>query len=447
MALGRTASGQNPNPVARGNVGSTSQTFQELKLRLHRQLLERLDLVALASLDSEQTESQIRAAVQRLLEAESTPLSRTEREKLIEEIGYEVLGLGPLDPLLRDSDVSDVLVNGPHAVYVERAGRLTLTDVKFRDNDHLMQIIDRIVSAVGRRVDESSPMVDARLPDGSRVNAIVPPLALNGACMSIRRFGRDPYHIEDLVAFNSLTLEMLRYLKGIVQARLNIIISGGTGAGKTTLLNCLTSFIPHDERILTIEDSAELQVQQPHVVRLETRPPNLEGRGEVTARDLVRNALRMRPDRIVVGEVRAGETLDMLQAMNTGHNGSVTTVHANNPRDCLQRIEMMVMMAGMDIPARTVRQQIASAINIIIQANRLSDGTRKITKVTEVVGMDGEQIQSQDLFEFVQTGINTDGVVLGHFRANGVRTRYYERLVAAGIPPNEVLFEPGKLTK
>jgi pilus assembly protein CpaF len=431
--------------VAPRGSGSTTQAFQELKLRLHRQLLERLDLVALASLDSEQTEQQIRVAVQRLLENESTPLSRVDRERLIEEIGYEVLGLGPLDPLLRDAEVSDVLVNGPHQVYVEKAGRLTLTEVKFRDNDHLMQIIDRIVSAVGRRVDESSPMVDARLPDGSRVNAIVPPLALNGACMSIRRFGRDPYHIEDLLAFNTLTPEMARYLKGVVHARLNLIISGGTGAGKTTLLNCLTSYIPPYERIVTMEDSAELQLQQPHVVRLETRPPNLEGRGEVTQRDLVRNALRMRPDRIIVGEVRAGEALDMLQAMNTGHNGSITTVHANTPRDCLQRVEMMVMMAGIEIPARTVRQQVASAVNLIIQATRLADGTRKVSKVTEVVGMDGEQIQAQDIFEYVQTGVSADGNVVGHFRSTGIRSRFYERLTAAGVAQEDILFEQGRI--
>jgi pilus assembly protein CpaF len=424
---------------------TTSQAFQELKLRLHRQLLERLDLVALASLDSSQTETQIRVAVQRLLDAESTPLSRIEREKLIEEIGYEVLGLGPLDPLLRDQHVSDVLVNGPHDVYVERQGRLERTEVKFRDNDHLMQIIDRIVSAVGRRVDESSPMVDARLPDGSRVNAIVPPLALNGPCVSIRRFGRDPFRMDDLLAFRSLTPEMMRYLRAAVHARLNVLISGGTGAGKTTLLNCLTSFIPEYERVVTIEDSAELQLQQPHVVRLETRPPNLEGRGEVTARHLVRNALRMRPDRIVVGEVRSGEAVDMLQAMNTGHNGSITTVHANSPRDCLQRVEMMVLMGGMEIPMRTVRQQIASAVNLMLQVSRLSDGTRRVLKVTELVGMEGDQIQTEDIFEFVQVGVNAEGSVQGHFRATGFRSRYYDRLVAAGVAPSDILFQPGTL--
>ncbi len=426
--------------------GSMTQAFQELKLRVHRQLLERLDLVALASLDTIQTENQIRVAVQKLLEAESTPLSRAERDRLIEEIGYEVLGLGPLDPLLRDPDVSDVLVNGPHSVFVEKRGRLQQTDVKFRDNDHLMQIIDRIVSGVGRRIDESSPMVDARLPDGSRVNAIVPPLALNGPCMSIRRFGRDPYRMDDLLGFKSMTMEMARYLRGAVQARLNIIISGGTGAGKTTLLNCLTSYIAEDERIVTIEDSAELQLQQPHVVRLETRPPNIEGRGEVTARDLVRNSLRMRPDRIVVGEVRAGEALDMLQAMNTGHNGSITTVHANTPRDCLHRIEMMCLMAGIELPSKAIRQQVGSAINLIVQASRMPDGGRRVTKITEVVGIEGEQIQAQDLFEYVHTGTGQNGAVQGHFKASGIRSRYFERLTAAGIAQEDILFDAGRLS-
>ncbi len=426
-------------------AASANPLFSEIKLRVHRQLLERLDLVALAALERQQAEAQIRAALQRLLSAEQTPLSRVERERLVEEIGYEVLGFGPLDPLLRDHDISDILVNGPHAVYVEKYGRLQLTEVKFRDNDHLLQIIERIVSNVGRRVDESSPMVDARLPDGSRVNAIIPPLALDGPSMSIRRFGRDPYRIEDLVAFRSLTEEMVRFLKGIVHSRLNVVISGGTGSGKTTLLNCLSSFIPHHERVITIEDSAELQLQQPHVVRLETRPPNLEGRGEITQRELVRNALRMRPDRIVVGEVRAGETLDMLQAMNTGHDGSLTTVHANTPRDCLQRIEMMVTMAGIDIPVRAVRQQIGSAVHVVIQANRLSDGTRKITKISEVVGMEGDTVQMQDIFEFTQTGVNAEGIVQGHFRSTGIRSRYYERLVAHGVRPDDIRFEQRRL--
>ena len=425
----------------RPTPATNQQQMQDLKVRMHRQLLERLDLVALGALDRQQAETQIRAALTRLLAADTTPLSRAERERVIEEIGYEVMGLGPLDPLLRDQTVSDILVNGPHSVYVEKYGRLQLTDVKFRDNEHLMQIIERIVSAVGRRVDESSPMVDARLADGSRVNAIIPPLALDGPCMSIRRFGRDPYKLEDLLAFRALTEEMSRYLKAVVECRLNIVISGGTGSGKTTLLNCLSSFIPHNERVLTIEDSAELQLQQPHVVRLETRPPNLEGRGEVTSRDLVRNALRMRPERIVVGEVRSGEALDMLQAMNTGHDGSLTTVHANNPRDCIQRIEMMVLMAGIEMPVKAIRQQVGSAIHVVVQATRLSDGTRKITKISELTGMEADMVQIQDMFEFIQTGVNAEGIVQGHFRATGIRSKFYERLVARGVKEKDLRFE------
>ncbi len=431
---------QSANALTRGGPGG-QPAFQELKVRVHRQLLERLDLSAMAALDRTQAEAQIRQALQRLLTDESTPLSRTERDRLIEEIGYEVLGHGPLDPLLRDPDISDILVNGPRQVYVEKFGRLQLTDVKFRDNDHLMQIIERIVSAVGRRVDESSPMVDARLPDGSRVNAIIPPLALDGPALSIRRFGKDPYKIEDLVGFKALTEEMVRYLKAIVGVRLNIIVSGGTGCGKTTLLNCLTSFIPDHERVVTIEDSAELQLQQPHTVRLETRPPNLEGKGEVSSRDLVRNCLRMRPDRIVVGECRSAEVIDMLQAMNTGHDGSITTVHANNPRDCLGRLEMMVLMGGIEMPIKAIRQQIASAVNVIVQASRLSDGTRKVVRITEVVGMEADQVTSQDVFEFVQTGVNAEGMVQGHFRPTGVRSQYYERLIAAGVRPEDLQFE------
>ena len=439
-----------PNPgtgaPARNGSSAPNQVFQELKVRVHRLLLERIDLVALASLERDQAESQIRAALQRLLQSDQTPLSRTERERLIEEVGYEVLGLGPLDPLLRDNDISDILINGPHQVYVEKFGRLHLTDVKFRDNDHLMQIIERIVSAVGRRVDESSPMVDARLRDGSRVNAIIPPLALDGPAMSIRRFGKDPYRIEDLVNFRSITTHMVSYLKAIVKARLNVIVSGGTGSGKTTLLNCLSSFIPAHERIVTIEDSAELQLQQPHVVRLETRPSNLEGRGEVSQRELVKNCLRMRPERIIVGECRAGEAFDMLQAMNTGHDGSITTVHANSPRDCLARLEMMVLMAGVEIPARAIRQTISSAVNVVIQANRLADGSRKVTRITEVTGMEGDQIQVQDMFEYVQTGVNVDGMAQGYFKASGLRSKFFERLVSVGTKPEDILFEAGKLS-
>jgi len=421
------------------------QAFQELKLRVHRQLLERLDLVALASLDSTQAEDQVRTALHRLLQNDSPDLAGHEREKLIEEVGYEVLGLGPLDPLLKDPDVSDILVNGPFAVYIEKQGRLSLTDIKFRDENHLLQVIDRIVSAVGRRVDRLNPMADARLPDGSRVNAIVAPLALRGPCVSIRRFGRDPFRIDNLVSFGTLTPQMVRYLSAVVQGRLNILISGGTGAGKTTLLNCLTSFIPHHERVVTIEDSAELQLQQPHVVPLETRPADLDGVGEITQRDLVRNSLRMRPDRIIVGECRGPEALDMLQAMNTGHDGSLTTVHANSPRECLQRVEVMVLMAGFELPVKAIRQQVASAINVLVQVSRLTDGSRKISKISEIVGMEGEQIQIQDLFEFVQTGIGPDGRVAGQFRVTGLRTKFFDRLVAAGVNPQEILVEPGKI--
>jgi pilus assembly protein CpaF len=421
------------------------QAFRDLKLRVHRQLLERLDLVALASLDSTEAEDQVRTALQRLLQNDSPDLAGHEREKLIEEVGYEVLGLGPLDPLLKDPDVSDILVNGPFAVYIEKQGRLALTDVKFRDENHLLQVIDRIVSAVGRRVDRQNPMADARLPDGSRVNAIVAPLALRGPCVSIRRFGRDPFRIDNLVSFGTLTPQMVRYLSAVVQGRLNILISGGTGAGKTTLLNCLTGFIPHHERVVTIEDSAELQLQQAHVVPLETRPADLDGVGEVTQRDLVRNSLRMRPDRIIVGECRGAEALDMLQAMNTGHDGSLTTVHANSPRECLQRVEVMVLMAGFELPVKAIRQQVASAINVLIQVSRLTDGTRKVAKISEIVGMEGEQIQIQDLFEFVQTGIGPDGRVSGQFRTTGLRTKFFDRLVAAGVNPQDILVDPVKI--
>ena len=425
--------------TAKSGSASASKRLEELKLRVHRQLLERLDLVALSSLDSTQAEEHIRTTLQRLLLADSPELSGLERERLIEEVGYEVFGLGPLEEFLKDGDISDILVNGPGAVYIERQGRLTLTDVKFRDEEHLMKVIDRIVSTVGRRLDRDAPMVDARLPDGSRVNAIVAPLAVRGPCLSIRRFGRDPYRIDNLLAFGALTPQMVRYLAAAIQGRLNLIISGGTGAGKTTLLNCLTSFIPHHERVVTIEDSAELQLQQPHVVPLETRPPDLDGKGEVTQRDLVRNALRMRPDRIVVGEARGGEALDMLQAMNTGHDGSLTTVHANSPRECLQRIEVMVLMAGYELPVKAIRQQVGSAVHALVQVARLTDGTRKVVRISEIVGMEGDQIQIQDLFEFVQTGVTLEGRVQGQFRASGLRSRYFDRLVAAGVKPGDIL--------
>jgi pilus assembly protein CpaF len=424
---------------------ATTPPFQELKLRVHRQLLERLDLVALASLDSAQAEDQVRHAVRRLVQSDALELSAAEREKLIEEVGYEVVGLGPLDPLLKDGQISDILVNGPSAVYVEKHGRLALTDVKFRDEQHLLQVIERIVAAVGRRVDRRSPMVDARLPDGSRVNAIIPPLALRGPCLSIRRFGQSALRMDDLLALGSLVPRMVGYLTAVARGRLNLVISGGAGAGKTTLLNCISAFIPEHERILTVEDSAELQLQQPHVVPLETRPPDVDGHGEITQRDLVRNAPRMRPDRIIVGEVRGAEAFDMLQAMNTGHDGSLTTVHANSPRECLQRLEVMVLMAGYDLPLRAIRQQIATAVNVLIQVARLTDGSRKVVKMSEVVGMEGEQLQLQDVFDFVQTGVAAEGGVQGYFRATGLRSRFFDRLVAAGVLPRDVVFEPGAL--
>src|SRR5712692_6746198 len=430
---------------AQGGAGSASHRLQELKRRVHREVLERLDLGMLASLDSTQAEEHIRTALQGLVQSGFTELSGSEHEKLVEEIGREIFGLGPLEVFLSDGDVSDILVNGPGAVYVEKHGRLSLTDVTFHDEAHLMRVIDRIVSAVGRRVDSDSPMVDARLPDGSRVNAIVHPLALRGPCLSIRRFGREPFRIDNLLAFAALTPQMVRYLAAVIQGRLNVIISGGTGAGKTTLLNCLTSFIPHHERVVTIEDSAELQLQQPHVVPLETRPPDLDGKGEITQRDLVRNALRMRPDRIVVGEARGGEALDMLQAMNTGHDGSLTTIHANAPRDCLARLETLVLMAGVDLPVRAIRQQVAGAINLVCQLSRLRDGSRKVTAITEIVGMEQDVITTQDIFILEQKGATAEGKVIAEFKPTGLRPKILDRIFAQGIPlPKEItaLFPP-----
>jgi pilus assembly protein CpaF len=379
-----------------------------------------------------------------MLVDEETPLSRQEREQLVVEVQHETFGLGPIEPLMQDPTVSDILVNGPHEVYVERRGKLQKTSAIFRDDAHLMQVIDRIVSAVGRRVDESSPMVDARLKDGSRVNAIIPPLALDGPVLSIRRFAVDPFRMSDLLAFSTLTEQLAEVLRGVVQARLNVLVSGGTGAGKTTLLNILSNYIPATERIVTIEDSAELQLQQDHVVRLETRPANIEGGGAVAARDLVRNALRMRPDRIVVGEVRGPEVLDMLQAMNTGHDGSMSTVHANSTRDALSRVETMVLMSGLSLPMRAMRDYIASALNLVIQLARLSDGTRKLVRVTEIVGMEEDVVTTQDIFVFEQEGIDKDGRVRGFHRATGVRPRFSERLERAGIHLPRELFDPSR---
>jgi len=414
--------------------------LQEIRTRVHRRLLDRLNLSNLSERDQAEAEDEVRKIVRDLLASEETPLNLEEREMLVEQVINEVFGLGPLEPLVKDPRISDILVNAFNQIYVEIDGRLHKTDVRFRDNRHLMQVIDRIVSAVGRRIDDSSPMVDARLADGSRVNAIIPPLAVDGPHMSIRKFRRDVLSDEDFLRNDSLTPEMLELLQGLVKARLNILVTGGTGSGKTTLLNVLSESIPEHERVVTIEDSAELQLRQPHVVRLETRPPNIEGAGEVTQRRLVINSLRMRPDRIIVGEVRGVEAIDMLQAMNTGHDGSLTTLHANTPRDALHRLETMVAMASLNLPEKGVRAQIASAIDVIVHVQRMSDGSRKVTAISEVVGMEGEVITMQDLFLYHREGIDSDGKVVGHFAATGIRPKAAERLLEYGINLDETLF-------
>jgi pilus assembly protein CpaF len=406
--------------------GIGSLDLGPLKESLHRQVIDSLDLTIIAKLDGGQLKAELSKLVTELLESESVPLSMKEREELIADIQHEVMGLGPLEPLVQDQSVNDILVNRCDQIYVERAGKLELTDIKFRDEGHLRKIIEKIVSAVGRRIDESSPMVDARLLDGSRVNAIIPPLALDGEK-------------------KSLTPEIAELLRGIVEARLNILISGGTGCGKTTILNILSSFIPADERIVTIEDSAELQLRQEHVVRLETRPPNVEGRGEVSQRELVKNCLRMRPDRIVMGEVRSGECLDMLQAMNTGHDGSLTTIHANTPRDCLTRVETLVAMAGLNLATKALRHYISSAIDVVLQMTRLSDGSRKMTNLSEIVGMEGETITLQEIFTFQQTGLDDQRKVHGIFKASGIRPKFVERFKALGIQCNPDIFDPEKI--
>ncbi|MGA3128749.1 MAG: CpaF family protein [Candidatus Korobacteraceae bacterium] len=414
------------------------KAYQEMKSVLHRDLLSRIDLEKLNYLDNNHARSQIHAVIQDLVSRSNTPLSASERERLAREVLDEVFGLGPLEPLLQDPTISDILVNTYAKVYVERAGLLEETNVAFKDDGHLMHIIDKIVSAVGRRVDESSPMVDARLPDGSRVNVIIPPLAVDGPILSIRRFGTIPLEVEDLLANNTMTPQMRDLLQGAVKARLNIVISGGTGSGKTTMLNVLSRFISESERIVTVEDSAELQLKQQHVVRLECRPPNVEGRGAVHQRQLVINCLRMRPDRIIIGEVRGEEALDMLQAMNTGHDGSLTTIHANNPRDAIARMETMALMANLNLPEKAVRQQIASAVNIIIQVSRMSDGTRRVTHLSEITGMDQDVVSMQDVYRFEKRGIGINGRVLGRFYSTGVTPRFAEKIKASGIvvPPN-----------
>jgi pilus assembly protein CpaF len=415
--------------------------YQQVKADLHRKILDRLDLEKLGRSTGDSAREEVLILIRSSVNSEAVPLSFAEREQLSREILDEIFGLGPLEPLLKDPTISDILVNRFDRVYIERGGKLEKTILSFKDNQHLMQIIDRIVSRIGRRVDESSPMVDARLQDGSRVNAIIPPLALDGACLSIRRFGRDPVTARNMLENKTLTEPMLELLSAIVKGRLNVIISGGTGAGKTTVLNVLSGYIPNSERIVTIEDAAELQLKQEHIVRLETRPPNIEGKGSVRMRQLVINSLRMRPDRIVVGEVRGEEAFDMLQAMNTGHEGSLTTVHANSPRDALARIENMVSMANLNIPERAIRQQIANAVHAVVQVARLSDGSRKIITISEVTGMDGEMITLQDIFVFDRSGIDESGKVRGVFRSTGQPPHFAERLATAGCRLSPAIFE------
>ncbi|MFN2452768.1 MAG: TadA family conjugal transfer-associated ATPase [Pyrinomonadaceae bacterium] len=420
---------------------NTQRTYQEMKARLHRTLINRMDLTKLGALAPDQASAEVSRLAEGVLATEAMPLSAAERERLIGEVRHELFGLGPLEPLLADPTISDILVNSYRNIYIERGGKLETTTVAFKDDEHLMRVIERIVSSVGRRIDESSPMVDARLADGSRVNAIIPPLSLDGPVLSIRRFGTEPLRMNALIEKGALTKEIAEMLEMCIRARLNVLISGGTGAGKTTLLNALSSFIPEDQRIVTIEDSAELQMQQPHVVRLETRPPNIEGKGEVSQRDLVKNALRMRPDRIVIGEVRGGESIDMLQAMNTGHDGSLTTIHANTPRDALARLETMIQMTGMRLSDRAMRQQVASAIHLVVQVARLADGSRRITSISEITGMEGEMITMQEIFQFERTGLDKDGRVTGRFRPTGVRPRFAEKLKAYGLQLPRILFE------
>ncbi len=407
--------------------------FENLKRRIHTKLVDKLDLSRVGELEGDVLRREIRLVVEHLCDTEDTYLNRNERDRLVDEVLDETFGLGPLEMLLKDESISEIMINGPKHIFVEKSGQLVRTPVVFRDNKHLMQIIDRIVSKVGRRVDEVCPMCDARLPDGSRVNAIIPPLALDGASVTIRRFGSNPLKLEDLLNYKSLTPEMVMLLEGAMKAKLNIIISGGTGSGKTTLLNTLSSFISNDDRIVTIEDAAELQLQQEHIVRLETRPPNIEGKGRISATDLVRNSLRMRPDRIIIGECRGGETLDMLQAMNTGHEGSLTTCHANTPRDAIARIETMIMMAGFDMPITAMRKQIASAVDLIVQVNRLQGGPRKVSHITEILGMEQDTIVMQDIFRFQQEGVDENGRAIGHFSSTGIRPSFMDRLESSGV--------------
>lgn len=439
------AANTTPHAAADSHGGGSSEAYKALKGRLHLKLLEKFDLASLDTLAPEALRQEIATMVGRLVQEEQAAVNDLERRTLIRDIQHEMLGFGPIELLMADPTVSDILVNRYDQIYVERRGRLELTSVSFTDEKHLLRIIDKIVSLVGRRIDESSPMVDARLPDGSRVNAVIPPVALDGPMMSVRRFAHIPLKMSNLVEdLKSLTPAMAAMLEGLAKAKVNMIISGGTGAGKTTLLNILSGYIPDSERVVTIEDAAELQMQQPHVVRLETRPANIEGRGEITQRALVRNALRMRPDRIVIGEVRGAEAVDMLQAMNTGHEGSLTTIHANTPRDALSRLENMIGMANLNLPHRAARQQIASAITVVIQALRMTDGKRKITSIQELTGMEGDVITMQEIFAFRQTGVGTEGQVEGYFHASGVRPKFAERLRAFGVSLPDAMFDPAK---
>jgi pilus assembly protein CpaF len=428
-------------PMRSMQPGNSEAILQDLRLRIHRRLIDTLDLTKLSNLEMERVRVEIRRILEDMVAAEAIPVSRADRDRLVMEVQHEVFGLGPLETLMKDPEISDILVNSSSQIYVERYGKLEKTDVRFRDDAHLMQIIERIVTRVGRRVDESSPMVDARLADGSRVNAIIPPLALDGPVLSIRRFGAERLTVNDLIQFNSIPPQIAEVAAACVKSRLNMLVSGGTGAGKTTLLNCLSNFIPDNERIVTIEDSAELKLQQDHIVRLETRPANIEGQGAVTARDLVRNALRMRPDRIVIGEVRGGEALDMMQAMNTGHDGSISTVHANSARDALSRLETMMLMAGINLPERALREQVASALDVVVQLTRLSDGSRKVVEFAEVTGMEGTTITTQTIFKFDQRGVE-NGKVIGEFVATGVMPSFMDRLERHGFRIPNTHFMP-----
>ncbi len=426
------------------SAASASGGYHQLKRDVHETVLDRVELERLARYPQEQVRQEIATLVNLIIDEQKVLLNENERRQLTVEIYDEMFGFGPLEPLLQDPTVSDILVNTARQTYVERRGKLELTDVVFYDDAHLMKVIEKIVSRVGRRIDETSPMVDARLPDGSRVNAIIPPSAIDGPLLSIRRFAVNPLQVSDLVNLRSLTPQMAQLLQALSQAKVNVLVSGGTGSGKTTLLNILSGFIPEDERVVTIEDAAELQLRQPHVLRLETRPPNIEGKGEITQRALVRNALRMRPDRIILGEVRGGEALDMLNAMNTGHEGSLTTIHANTPRDALTRLENMVSMAGLTMPAKAMRQQIASAITVIVQASRMTDGRRKIVSIQEITGMEGDIINMQEIFTFQRTGVDKDGTVRGNFRATGVYPKFAERLRVFGVGLPDETYDPAK---